>query len=282
MGPPLVRPNSFRINGGIRRGSANERASKKLRASRAELRKNSNAEPCSELLPDRVMMSVKPAAPRPISAGIHPELDRISCTASTFKFVNVAPPISGSVLSAPSMANTAAVPRWPFTANCCVKFAAPLVSVIVPAASNSSWLKSRLFNGREETALPESCSPPVLSREPELCARDKRPSVETWRIASEPAPGSCNLPDEVAVLDLYSTEIAYSPGTSAAKVNRPSGAVVAVWTVSADCKRTVAAAIELPSLSRSTPDQGLLFSWLRIGEQDTNATTAITAHCLAS
>ena len=154
------------MNGGMRRGSAMERWSKKLRASRAELRRNSNAEPCSELVPDRVMMSVKPAAPRPISAGIQPELERISCTASTLKFVKVAPPISGSVLSAPSMAKTAAVPRWPFTANCCVKFAAPLVSVMVPAASRSNWLKSRLFRGSEETALLDNCSPPVLWREP--------------------------------------------------------------------------------------------------------------------
>ena len=58
------------------------------------------------------------------------------------------------------MANTAAVPRWPFTANCCVKLEAPLVSVMVPAASSSNWLKSRLFRGRSETALPDSFSPP--------------------------------------------------------------------------------------------------------------------------
>ena len=43
---PLVRrwstPNSLRMNGGMRRGSAMERRSKKLRASSAELRRNSN------------------------------------------------------------------------------------------------------------------------------------------------------------------------------------------------------------------------------------------------
>src|ERR1039458_8771594 len=49
MGPPFVRPNSLRMNGGIRCGSANERWSKKLRASRAELRRNSKTDPCSDL-----------------------------------------------------------------------------------------------------------------------------------------------------------------------------------------------------------------------------------------
>ena len=38
------------------------------------------------------MIFVKPAAPRPISAGIQPEVDWISCTASTLKLLNVAPP----------------------------------------------------------------------------------------------------------------------------------------------------------------------------------------------
>ena len=148
----------------MRPGLASERRSKKLRASSAALRRNSNAEPCIAFAPERVTMLVKPAAPRPISAGIHPELDWISCTASTLKLEKVAPPISGSLLSAPSMAKTAAVPRCPLTANCCVKFDAPLVSVMVPAASSSSWLKSRLLSGSPETALLDSCSPPVLSR----------------------------------------------------------------------------------------------------------------------
>ena len=111
--------------------------------------------------PDRVTMSVNPAAPRPISAGIHPELDWISSTASTLKFVNVAPPISGSLMSAPSMANIASTPRCPSMANCCVKFVAPFVSVIVPAASSSSVLKSRPFSGSELTDWLESFSPPV-------------------------------------------------------------------------------------------------------------------------
>ena len=54
------------------------------------------------------------------------------------KFEKVAPPSSGSVVSTPSMANMAVEPRWPLTANCWVKFAEPLVSVIVPAASSKS------------------------------------------------------------------------------------------------------------------------------------------------
>ena len=46
-------------------------------------------------------MSVKPAAPLPISAGIQPELDRISSTASMLlKLENVEPPISGIATSA--------------------------------------------------------------------------------------------------------------------------------------------------------------------------------------
>jgi hypothetical protein len=57
---------------------AMERLSKKFRASNASLRRNSYADPCKASVPDRVRISVKPAAPRPISAGIHPELDLIS------------------------------------------------------------------------------------------------------------------------------------------------------------------------------------------------------------
>src|SRR6266850_2325782 len=72
-----------------------------------------------------------------------PELDCTSWMASTLKLEKVAPPSSGSVVSAPSMAKTAAEPRWPLTANCCVKLAAPLVSVMVPAARRRSLLKSR-------------------------------------------------------------------------------------------------------------------------------------------
>src|SRR5208283_6130338 len=81
-------------------------------------------------------------------------------TASTLKFVKVAPPSSGSLLSAPSKANSAAVPRCPLTANCCVKLAVPFESVMVPAASSSSWLKSRLFRGSSETALLDKLLPP--------------------------------------------------------------------------------------------------------------------------
>lgn len=72
------------------------------------------------------MMFVKPEAPRPISAGIHPELDLSSCTASTLKLEKVDPPISGSLMSAPSMAKVASTPRCPLMANCAVKLEAPL------------------------------------------------------------------------------------------------------------------------------------------------------------
>ena len=126
-------------------------------------------------------MFVKPAAPRPISAGIQPEFDRISSTASTLKFENVAPPISGSELSAPSIANTASTPRWPLIANCCVKLVAPFASVIVPAAKRSNWLKSRLFNGSSDTVRLDNCSPPELrdSAGDDLTAKTFRSEIVT-------------------------------------------------------------------------------------------------------
>src|SRR6516225_440055 len=81
--------------------------------------------------------------------------------ASTLKLENVDPPICGSVVSIPSMAKTVVEPRWPFTANCWVKFAAPLVSVMVPAASKSNWLKSRLLSGNVDTSSFDKRSPPL-------------------------------------------------------------------------------------------------------------------------
>jgi len=106
-------------------------------------------------------MLVKPAAPRPISAGIQPELESMLSTASTLKLEKVLPPISGSLMSAPSMAKVASTPRWPLMANCAVKFVAPLASVMVPAASSKRLEKSRLLRGSSLTAWLESSSPPV-------------------------------------------------------------------------------------------------------------------------
>ena len=77
--------------------------------------------------------------------------------------LKVAPPISGSLVSAPSMAKTASTPRWPLMANCCVKFVWPLASVMVPAASSSNWLKLRLFSGIALTVWLESFSPLVFA-----------------------------------------------------------------------------------------------------------------------
>ena len=125
------------------------------------MRTNSNTLPCKSFTPDLVTTSVYPAAPCPISAGSTPELDLISRIASTLKFENVAPPISGSVVSMASIENTVALPRCPLTVNCCVKFAAPFVSVCVPADSSSSWLKSRLLSGRADTCLSDKSSPPA-------------------------------------------------------------------------------------------------------------------------
>ena len=45
-------------------------------------------------------------------------------------------------MSAPSIAKIASTPRCPLIANWAVKLVAPLVSVIVPAASSSKVLKS--------------------------------------------------------------------------------------------------------------------------------------------
>src|ERR1039457_6750903 len=157
-----------------------------------------------ELEPDRVIMSVNPAAPRPISAGIHPELERISCTASTLKFEKVDPPISGSVLSAPSIANTAAVPRCPLTANCCVKFEVPLVSVMVPAASSNNWLKSRLLIGSSDTALLDNCSPPLPSCDLAPSMSAKAPSADHSRTTC-PSPGNRTACGHAAVAPWYST-----------------------------------------------------------------------------
>ena len=42
-----------------------------------------------------------------------------------------------------------------------MKLVVPLVSVIVPAASRSNWLKSRLLSGIEVTALLLRVSPPL-------------------------------------------------------------------------------------------------------------------------
>ena len=82
-------------------------------------------------------------------------------TASTLKLEKVEPPISGSLMSAPSIAKVASTPRWPLMANCAVKLVAPLASVMVPAASRRRELKSRLLSGSSLTAWPDSSSPPV-------------------------------------------------------------------------------------------------------------------------
>src|SRR6476620_11372406 len=90
-----------------------------------------------------------------------PELDSTSWMASTLKLEKVAPPISGAVVSSQYIEKTVVEPRWPFTENCCVKLAAPLASVMVPAASRRSLLKSREFRGRLETLDAERSSPPL-------------------------------------------------------------------------------------------------------------------------
>ncbi len=49
---------------------------------------------------------------------ITPDLELISSMASPLRFENVAPPISASVVSMPSMENPEAEPRCPLTMNC--------------------------------------------------------------------------------------------------------------------------------------------------------------------
>ena len=109
------------------------------------------------------MMLVNPAAPRPISAGIQPELESM-----LFHRIHVEVGESGAAHL--RIADVGAVhgegastPRCPLMANCAVKLVAPLASVMVPAASNSRVLKSRLFSGSSLTAWLESSSPPVAA-----------------------------------------------------------------------------------------------------------------------
>jgi hypothetical protein len=87
-------------------------------------------------------------------------------------------PISGSLVSAPSMAKAASTPRWPLMENCCVKFVWPLASVMVPAASSNNWLKSRLFSGIALTVWPESFSPPVFAASSEANEIERVPCLE--------------------------------------------------------------------------------------------------------
>src|SRR6266850_2691655 len=123
-----------------------------------------------------------------------PELDCTSWMASTLKLEKVAPPSSGSVVSAPSMAKTAAEPRWPLTANCCVKLAAPLVSVMVPAARRRSLLKSRSLRGRLDTSPVERRSPPLAWGETRSVATMTRSSCP-WRSEEHTSElqSPCNL-----------------------------------------------------------------------------------------
>src|SRR4029077_11419509 len=140
--------------------------------------------------------------------------------ASTLKFEKVAPPISGSVVSNPSRAKTVAVPRYSFRANCAVKLAAPLVSVMVPAASSSNLLKSLALSGRLETSPLERCSPPLPCTEIASTDATKR----TCRVgddSSSPllskAPSLTTTTTGLSaphVLPPLSTESSYSPATA--------------------------------------------------------------------
>src|SRR5215831_5693648 len=181
--------------------------------------------------------------------------------ASTLKLENVAPPISGSVVSAPSSANTVAVPRCPFTANCCVKFAAPLVSVIVPAASKSSLLKSREFSGRLDTSDRERCSPPLP------CGAEAACPCPRTRVAS--ATDNCRFvvsaSPSLTTRDCAAwykpccviTATLYVAGVTAENANSPLAFVLAVKVnlPEASERMTVTPAIGAPELSHSMPDQ---------------------------
>src|ERR1700730_14724917 len=104
--------------------------------------------------------------------------------ASTLKLENVAPPISGSVVSKPSRAKTVATPRWPLTANCWVKLAAPLASVIVPAARSNNLLKARALRGKLDTSALErgSATPDCAELSTlEETAKSSRPDAEIRR-----------------------------------------------------------------------------------------------------
>lgn len=71
----------------------------------------------------------------------------------------------------------------PLMANCCVKFVAPLTSVIVPAARSSNELKSRPFSGNSLADWLDSFSPPVASPHSRLYSDwDSEPPVSAPRI----------------------------------------------------------------------------------------------------
>ena len=200
-------------------------------------------------------MFVNPAAPRPISAGIHPELESMPSTASTLKLEKVAPPISGSLMSAPSMAKVASTPRWPLIANWAVKLVAPLASVMVPAASSRSELKSRLFKGSSLTAWLDSSSPPVAtacSLRAETVSSPRLESVST----TAGAPGARSIGWLYSILrPSASTVSRYRPEGRAARWNWPSAAVVAAAESFAE-RRTLAAGMGAPAEFFRTPCQG--------------------------
>ena len=178
--------------------------------------------------------------------------------ASTLKLEKVAPPISGSVVSAPSSENTVADPRCPLTANCCVKFAAPFASVIVPAASSSSLLKSRVLSGRLETSPLERCSPPLARR-----TVSSRSAITVSFFSAESLNPAVSVPPALISMGFAAVEFtpfvfadtSYLPGAISGNVKAPVTLVFAVYSdpAASGCSRTVPSGTGLPAASRSTP-----------------------------
>jgi hypothetical protein len=126
------------------------------------------------------------------------------------------------------------------------------VSVIVPAARRSNWLKSRLFRGSPETSLLESLPPPVPSR-CSLVLKESAPSLANTRTTAGWSSRRVVI-EFFAGMPRTATEIEYSPGARASKRKLPLRPVVADVCPPAVLSRIVASAIAAPVLSRNTPD----------------------------
>ena len=110
-------------------------------------------------VPALVITLVKPAAPWPISAGMTPE--RLDFLHGIYVKIREGSAPFFRTRDVHAVHGKNGISTLPLTANCWVKFAAPLVSVMVPAASNSNWLKSRSFSGNSDTLGLERVSPPL-------------------------------------------------------------------------------------------------------------------------
>src|ERR1700694_5020409 len=120
MGPPKEPPYWLRLYGAMVPVPPWAGSSKKPSESSALLRRNSKAEPCRLLVPDRVTAETTPPEDRPYSAGDTLVLILNSWTPSTPRLVPAAPPgvpLAWSLISVPSSMKLLAYGRLPVTLN---------------------------------------------------------------------------------------------------------------------------------------------------------------------